>query len=134
MKIPNTYLNKSLPALKKIAVKWCHLYIRTRDEGKPCVSCGNYRELQAGHFFSGGKYGALKYDERNIHGQCKKCNYFGSMEEGARYEREIVNRIGQDAVDELHRISKTGGFRFDRFSVIDKILHYKRKCHEIGAR
>ena len=27
-------------ALLRIAVKWCHKFIRMRDEGQPCISCG----------------------------------------------------------------------------------------------
>lgn len=56
-------------------------YIRIRDEGKPCVSCGNPLEHQsigggydAGHYRSRGAASHLRYHTLNCWGQCKKCN------------------------------------------------------------
>lgn len=127
MKIPAKYVNKPLRALLKIAVKWCNQYIRQRDHGKPCVSCGKYTTLQAGHFYSAGKYAGLRFDDRNIHGQCLQCNYYGSMETGAAYERELRNRLGIVELERLHQDAarlKRGLFKWDRFSVIEKIVKF----------
>ena len=40
-----------------------HKYIRERDKGKPCISCGKPWQptFQAGHLFSRKQYGGLKY-------------------------------------------------------------------------
>ena len=137
MIIPKKYTKKNLKALKNIAVQWCHRYIRKRDEGKPCVSCGKYTTLQAGHFYPAGKYGSLKFDERNINGQCYQCNIYGSNHTGAAYERELRKRIGDEEVETLHFLAKAekrNGFKWDKFSVIEKIIKYQGKCRGIGSR
>jgi len=42
--------DKTVSQLKAIAVRHFHKYIRTRDQDQPCISCGKYTTLQAGHF------------------------------------------------------------------------------------
>ena len=54
-------------------------YIRQKnavDSIAVCVTCGiakPWKEMQAGHFVSRSKH-ALRYDERNVHVQCYRCN------------------------------------------------------------
>ena len=48
--------------------------VRERDAGKPCISCGKITQLEAGHFISRAKSTKLRYEPRNIHGQCWHCN------------------------------------------------------------
>ena len=128
MEIPKIYLKKSLSQLKAIAVRNCNKYIRNRDFGKPCISCGKYTELQAGHFFSAGQFSALRFTENNIHGQCKKCNYFlsGNL---LNYQKNLIDRIGMDEflkLEELKDIYKRSRYKWDRFSLIKVILKYKK--------
>lgn len=128
MEIPKIYLKKSLSQLKAIAVRHCHKYIRDRDKNKPCISCGKYTELQAGHFYSAGQFSALKFTETNIWGQCKKCNYFlsGNL---LNYRNNLIDRIGMDEflkLEELKDIYKRSRFKWDRFSLIKVILKYKK--------
>ena len=73
-------------------------YIRKRDEGLPCVSCGKEPpfDLAAGHFYSAGNYSFLRFNELNVHGQCNAhCNMFlgGNIHE---YRKRITNRISQE--------------------------------------
>lgn len=51
-------------------------YIRQRDKGKPCISCGEYNVLQAGHYFAVSGYKGLRFDEDNCHGEGACCNMF----------------------------------------------------------
>lgn len=123
------YQKKSISQLKNICVRWCHEYIRGRDEDKPCVSCGNYTTLQAGHFFSGGHHSCVKFDERNISGQCLRCNFHlhGNL---IPYRVELEKRIGKDELEQLDNLvayHKRTGWKWDRFSIIDKIEYYKEK-------
>lgn len=121
------YSKKTIPSLIAIAVRHFHAYIRNRDEGKPCISCGSYTTLQAGHFYSAGNYPALRFDPLNVHGQCKKCNYFlsGNLTE---YEKNLKNRIQESELEELHQKAdqyKRLGFKWDRFSLVEIIENYK---------
>jgi hypothetical protein len=69
--------NKKLAQAK--ADKWFSLYIRTRDSVNgiaKCCTCGRYvSEFDCGHFLSR-RFEATRYDERNAHAQCLKCNRF----------------------------------------------------------
>ena len=89
-----------------------HAYIRKRDKGKPCISCGTKwrSDFQAGHFYSAGKYNMLRYDLNNIHAQCPKCNLF---DEGAHDSYNIASRI---SVSDANKLS-------DKATLNLKILH-----------
>mgnify|MGYP000453842261 CR=1 FL=1 len=85
-----------------------HEYIRRRDADNntgncDCVSCGktiHFSESDAGHFISR-KYLITRYDERNVHAQCRKCNRF---EYGRQYEYSIA--LGQELSQELLQKSR----------------------------
>lgn len=86
-----------------------HEYIRRRDVDNntgycDCVSCGktiHFLESDAGHFISR-KYLITRYDERNVHAQCRKCNRF---EYGRQYEYSIA--LGQELSQELLQTSRS---------------------------
>lgn len=91
-------------------------YIRQRDADDngmvSCITCGvqkHWQEVDAGHFVSRNAK-AVKYDERNVHAQCKACNGF----HGGRayvYGQAIDKRYGEGTADELES---------QRFSVIKR--------------
>lgn len=121
------YKGKTLSNLKATAVRHFHKFIRERDKGKPCVSCGKYTTLQAGHFYSAGNFPETRFNQDNVHGQCKKCNYFlsGNL---LPYRTEIITRIGQDRFEQLemtNQMSKRTRFKWDRFFLIEVIEKYK---------
>ena len=98
-------------------------FIRKRDEGQPCISCGKFRELQAGHFYSAGHHSHMRFNEDNVHGQCKSCNYFlsGNLIE---YRKNLIKKIGAERVEKLDRIAATRG-KINRFFVLEIIEKYK---------
>lgn len=56
-------------------------FIRERDEGKPCPSCGTYHppmifggQWDCGHFMGVGARPELRFEEKNAYRQCKACN------------------------------------------------------------
>lgn len=83
--------------------------VRERDRDQVCISCdtvlstlagtpgGGY---DAGHYRSRGSAPHLRFDPRNCHGQCKKCNRYKSGN-AADYRINLVVRIGQAAVEAL---------------------------------
>ena len=79
-----------------------HKYIRLRDKGKPCISCGTpYKsDFDAGHFYSAGKFTALKFDLDNIHGQCIQCNRYKEGNE-LMYSLSLPKRIGIQSYQKL---------------------------------
>ena len=81
-------------------------YIRARDHGKPCISCGNLPEqkyggsMDAGHYRSRGAAPNLRFNLLNIHSQCVKCNRFNSGNV-VDYRINLIKRIGLENVESL---------------------------------
>lgn len=83
-----------------------HAYVRKRDKGKNCISCGcNWNDsFQCGHFYPAGSFETLKFNLDNTHGQCQKCNLYdsGNFE---NYALNLPNRIGVERYNELVRLA-----------------------------
>ena len=127
MAYKETLQKKSVSQLIAIAVRHFHRFIRTRDKYCPCISCGKYTTLQAGHFYSAGNHPSAKFNEDNVNGQCKKCNYFlsGNL---LPYRENLIKKIGQERVDKITlnvEMSKKFGFKRSRLFLIETILKYK---------
>jgi hypothetical protein len=77
-------------------------YIRLRDTGQPCISCGRHHSGQyhAGHYLSVGARPELRFDERNVHLQCAPCNNHlsGNI---VLYRQGLIHKIGLAAVEWL---------------------------------
>ena len=77
-------------------------YIRARDSGQPCISCGRHHsgKVNAGHYVSRGASVALRYHHDNIHLQCEPCN---SSKAGNQieYRKNLLLKIGQERLDWL---------------------------------
>lgn len=88
--------------LKK-AERACNAYIRARDAGQGCISCGRHDAdvWNAGHFISVGANGTLRFDEDNIHLQCARpCNKDkgGNIHE---YRKALLIKIGLERLERL---------------------------------
>lgn len=83
---------------------YCHKYIRLRDKGKPCISCGcAYKDnFHAGHYYKAELYSSLKFNEFNINGQCVKCNI--RLEGNLNgYSLNLPNRITESQFNKLNK-------------------------------
>lgn len=83
--------------LKK-AERACNAYIRARDAGQGCISCGRHDAdvWNAGHFISVGANRTLRFHEDNIHLQCARpCNKDkgGNIHE---YRKGLQKKIGPE--------------------------------------
>lgn len=89
-----------LPKLLEKAQKVFNAWIRKRDEGKPCIACNTFEDLQAGHYVpqKGGSF--LRYDEDNVHGEGARCNGFDAFHL-VGYRKNLINRIGLERVEWL---------------------------------
>lgn len=86
-------------ALQVVFNKW----IRKRDEGKMCISCGNMTaKRDAGHFYSVGNYPSVRFDEDNVHSQCVHCNQFrgGNIHD---YRVELYKKLGKEKFEALEK-------------------------------
>lgn len=77
-------------------------FIRARDWGLPCISCGRNTgaKMNAGHYRTVGASKETRYDEDNCHLQCEHCNSYLSGNIG-EYRPRLIEKIGQEAFDRL---------------------------------
>lgn len=113
----------------------CHEFIRKRDENKSCISCGvTYNTtFQAGHFFKAELFSNLKFNENNIHGQCKKCNLFDDGNESG-YRVGLMQRYGKEFLSELNELagdSKKNDYHWDREELEKIRVYYKSKLNNL---
>jgi len=131
--IKKTKKAKSLPRLKADLQKIFNEYIRKRDEGLPCVSCGQVKELQAGHFYSVRNYDGLRFDEDNCHGECVRCNCFDD-DHLIGYSVSLVRKIGPEAFVLLQNKAisyKKNGKKWNRPELEEMIKLYKEKVSQL---
>lgn len=98
-------------ALEKAKTRGTHLkelqsafnaWIRARDAGQPCISCGRHHQGQwhAGHYRSVGSEPALRFEPDNCHLQCAPCNTHlsGNL---VMYRKNLIEKIGLERVEWL---------------------------------
>jgi len=116
---------KPLPKLIKDTQQVFNKYVRTRDQGLVCISCGKDNANQAGHYFPVKGFSALRFHEWNVNLQCAGCNMYlhGNM---GLYRVGLVNKIGESAVKELEAIAIAQRIKkWDRTELEDLINKYK---------
>jgi len=119
-------IKSDIGRLKDRAVSVFNKFIRLRDEGQPCISCGKYKKLQAGHYYSAGKHENLRFEEDNVNGQCLQCNYYlsGNL---LNYREGLIKKIGIERVERLDLLSRTRITKSDRFFIMAIIKEYGEK-------
>jgi Bacteriophage Lambda NinG protein len=124
---------RTKPQLVAVAQKAFNAYIRARDLGKGCISCGKPLTSQpntydAGHYRSVGSAVHLRFDEQNCHGQCKHCNNYLAGNH-VMYRLGLIDRIGLKAVELIeadHTIRK-----YTKEGLIELAKQYREKAkHE----
>lgn len=118
------YSKLSTPKLKLKAQVVFNKWIRERDKNQPCINCGNYRTLQAGHYFAAGKHSNLRFNEDNVHGECLQCNYYNSQSHAMGYRVNLEKKIGKERFENLEMLSKTRVTKDNRFVFIEVIEKY----------
>ena len=113
----------------------CHEYIRLRDKGKPCISCGALwnDNFEAGHYAKAELYPAVRFNELNIHGQCIQCNRYKHGNETA-YRAGLEVRLCRTEMAKLQAAifyAKKEGFKWDR-EELERIKNdYKFKLKQL---
>lgn len=99
--------NRKRTGLMAKAQRVVNRYVRLRDcggddGGANCISCNEWKhfsEMDAGHFIPVTS-SAIRFDERNINAQCRKCNRYlrGNVR---HYGKAMLIKYGQDVIDQL---------------------------------
>jgi hypothetical protein len=127
-KIIQKYAKFKVPKLIEKATLPFNAFIRKRDAGECCITCGKPAKLQAGHFYSGGAYPALKFNTDNTNGQCMQCNYYANDLD--KYRENLIKKIGLERVEELDSLAayyKKCDFKWERIALIEIIETFKNK-------
>ena len=125
-------INSERTTAKNRLIKNFHSFIRMRDYGLPCISCRRFVQLQAGHFYNAGNYASLRFDEKNVNGQCFDCNF---NKEGNKqgYEKGLIKKYGKDVLRYLeikkNNTSKLGVFELNLLNDF-----YKKKIKELDEK
>lgn len=124
------YSKISTANLKLKAQKLFNAFIRERDQYRGCISCGSGNEIQAGHYHSAGQNNHLRFNEDNVHSQCKRCNYFLHGNQ-AKYRIGLIEKIGIERVEKLDLLaSDKRPHKTERFFLIEVIEKYKSKLNK----
>ena len=106
-------------------------YIRLRDKGQPCISCGNKlgEKYDCGHFYSAGGHWSVRFDERNCSAQCVNCNQYkhGNL---IAYGENLLKKIGISEFENLSvEAMKTRKFTKEELKEI--MAEYKKKIKNL---
>jgi len=114
----------------KIAQQVFNKYIRLRDKGQNCISCGKKPLKQnAGHFYNANDHWSVRFNELNVHLQCEHCNTYlsGNL---INYRENLLKKIGIEDFELLSsEANKTRKFTVNELKEI--ISTYKQKIKEI---
>lgn len=107
-------------------------FIRLRDAGEPCISCGTTKQgiqYAAGHYLTRGAHPALRFNELNVHKQCNQyCNLQNSGNI-AKYRPELVKKIGILQVEWLEGPHEAKNYTEVDLKEIKE--YYKRKARAL---
>jgi hypothetical protein len=111
----------------KLAQQVFNQYIRKRDEGKNCISCGKKINgvVHASHYYNANNHWNVRFDENNVFSCCYKCNVqlSGNLIE---YGINLEKLIGPDEFTILReKAYQTRKFTRDELKEI--IIIYKNK-------
>ena len=93
--------------LWELTSKYVRLHASNWNGDCSCVTCGltkPWKEMQAGHFIPRAQGNSTKWDLRNIHPQCYRCN-INLGGNGAEYYPFMVKTYGEKVVTELRQLS-----------------------------
>ena len=120
----------------KIAQQVFNKYIRLRDKDKGCISCGKQLvgKFDAGHFYNANNHWSVRFDERNVHGQCVNCNQHkhGNLLE---YRVRLMSRLGygMEGISHMYNLEmdarKTRKYTIEELKEI--ISTYKQKIKNL---
>jgi len=127
---------KTRNELLQEAQKAFNAWVRERDRGKLCISCGvplnddafTGGKVDASHYRSVGACSYLRFDPDNVHAACTVCNrhHSGNIVE---YRIALIEKIGPERVERLESAPKH--YRWTKEEAIEIREQYKRLAQEL---
>lgn len=121
---------KPLHYWAKRAEKQFNRFIRLRDAGDPCISCGTYDSpvWHAGHMYTVRARPDIRFNEDNVHLQCPDCNTYNGGLVG-EYKKRVVTKIGQAAMDALVYVNPAFKKTREHYQAVE--AEYKAKADQL---
>ena len=121
---------KTRSELAREAQQAFNTWIRLRDAGRPCISCGRHHQgqMHAGHYLSVGARPELRYEPLNVWLQCAPCNTYLSGN-AVLFRQALVREIGQDKVDWLEGPHPVRKYTADDLKAIRD--EYRKKMRDL---
>lgn len=106
-------------------------WIRARDAGKPCISCGTTANVQyaAGHYRTVKACPELRFEPLNVHLQCNRNCNMGKSGAIVDYRIELVKRIGAELVEWLEGKHEPKRYTIEDLKAIT--AEYRAKTREL---
>jgi uncharacterized CHY-type Zn-finger protein len=134
---------KSQPDWLKEAQAAFNKYIRARDHGKECISCGcelvgsgNYltgSAIDASHYRSRGAASQLRFNVFNVHSSCTRCNRQLSGN-AVEYRIRLIKRIGLGRVEALESNNQPRKFDIEYLKRVKKLFARRARYYEKRRR
>jgi hypothetical protein len=98
---------KRLAVLKRGLWRLFSKYVKERD-GDQCFTCDAFvtgYSKGAGHFFDSGGHALIRYEPKNVHTQCSRCNCT-LRGNGPVYTIRFIEKYGRPEYDRLAELAK----------------------------
>lgn len=107
-------------------------WVRARDAGQPCISCGRHHQGQhhAGHYRPAGSNPELRFEPDNCHLQCAPCNSHLSGNLTA-YRPALIAKIGLERVEWLEGPHEPKRYRREDYQAIE--VEHKAKLKKLQS-
>lgn len=106
-------------------------WVRARDAGQPCISCGTTADVQycAGHYRTTAAAPELRFEPLNVNLQCNRNCNMGKSGNLPGYRPGLIKKIGIDAVEWLEGPHEAKKYTVDELKAMT--ADYRAKTKEL---
>lgn len=104
-------------------------WVRERDAGQPCISCGTTANVQycAGHYRTTAAAPELRFEPLNVHLQCNRNCNMGKSGNLLGYRPRLIEKIGLAAVEWLEGPHEPKKYTIDDLKALTALYRAKTK-------
>jgi hypothetical protein len=106
-------------------------WVRARDAGQPCISCGTTADVQycAGHYRTTAAAPELRFEPLNVNLQCNRNCNMGKSGNLLGYRPGLIKKIGIEAVEWLEGPHEAKKYTVDELKAMT--ADYRAKTKEL---
>jgi hypothetical protein len=106
-------------------------WIRARDAGQPCISCGTTADVQycAGHYRTTAACPELRFEPLNVHLQCNRNCNMGKSGNLLGYRPRLLAKIGTERLAWLEGVHEPKKYTIEELKALTAL--YRAKTREL---